>query len=334
MTPRELSGVSADQFHAEIVSAGQPVVLRGLVADWPAVQAARQSDEAVLAHLARFERGAELTTLIGEPEHKGRFFYDADLGGFNFQSLPAKLTRSFDFLLAQRYEPAPITLAVQSIGTHEHLPGFGEANPNPLLELSVEGRLWIGNRAIVAAHQDPYENLACVVAGQRRFTLFPPSSVGDLYVGPFERTPGGPPISLVSFDDPDLARHPRFAEAMEAAVVADLEPGDAIYIPYLWWHHVRSLAPLNILANYWWTQPDGGRGQPYDAFLHAVLALRALPQGQRAAWKATFDHYVFGEGAAATDHLPVERRGMLGELSEDEAAGLRKRLGEKLLKSR
>ena len=38
-------------------------------------------------------------------------------------------------------------------------------------------------------------------------------------------------------------------------MVADLQPGDALYIPSLWWHHVESIGVLNTMVNYWWTAP-------------------------------------------------------------------------------
>jgi hypothetical protein len=331
MTLREMGAISAEAFHETIVPAAQPVIFRGLVADWPVVKSAALGDEALLDHLSRFDRQDIITTLVAPPEAKGRFFYNDDLSGFNFSSGGARLRKSFDFLLEQRSAPSPAALAVQSIPAHAHLPGFAAENQVSLLDPSIEPRLWIGNRVIIAAHQDPYDNLACVVAGRRRFTLFPPASVGDLHIGPFERTPGGPPISMVSFDDPDPALHPRFAQAMQAALVAELGPGDALYIPYLWWHHVRSLEPINVLTNYWWSPPAQGRGQPYDAFLHAVLAVRALPASQRAAWKTLFDHYVFGDPEADVAHLPAEARGMLGDLTEEAAQALRVALGRKLL---
>lgn len=330
MTVVERVGVDADRFHGEIVPAGQPVVFRGLVASWPAVEAARQGDEALFAYLARFDLQEPVGTLIAPPEAGGRFFYGDDLSSFNFQGGRARLSKSFDFLLANREAERPATLAAQAIPADKQLPGFSAENVSPLLGPEVEPLLWLGNQVIVAAHQDPYENLACVVAGRRRFTLFPPEAVADLYIGPFEKTPGGPPISLVSFDDPDLEKHPRFAKALEVAQVVELEPGDALYIPYLWWHHVRSLAPVNLLTNYWWSSESAGRGQAMDAFLHAVLALRPLPAHQRAAWKTAFDHYVFGDPEAATAHLPDSVRGMLGELSEEDARRIRKVLGQKL----
>lgn len=326
----ETNAVDADHFHSVIVPAAKPVVFRGLVSHWPAVQAARQGDEALFAYLSRFDRQEPVGTLIAPPEAGGRFFYDDALTGFNFQGGRARLSKSFDFLLANREAERPASLAAQSIPANSHLPGFSAENASPLLDPGVEPLLWLGNRVIVAAHQDPYENLACVVAGRRRFTLFPPEAAADLYIGPFEKTPGGPPISLVSFDDPDLEKHPRFARALEVAEVVELAPGDALFIPYLWWHHVRSLAPVNLLTNYWWTSEPAGRGQAMDAFLHAVLALRALPAHQRAAWKSIFDHYVFGDPETATAHLPEQVRGMLGALSEEDARRIRQVLGRKL----
>ena len=35
------------------------------------------------------------------------------------------------------------------------------------------------------------------------------------------------------------------ASETASAQTAELEPGDAIYIPYFWWHHVRSLTGFN-----------------------------------------------------------------------------------------
>ena len=65
----------------------------------------------------------------------------------------------------------------------------------------------------------------------RRFTLFAPELVDRLYIGPLDLTPAGQPISLVDLAAPDLARFPRFAEALPQAQVVTLEPGDALFIP-------------------------------------------------------------------------------------------------------
>ena len=156
----------------------------------------------------------------------------------------------------------------------------------------------------------------------RRFTLFPPEQVANLYVGPIEFNISGPPISMVSLRNPDLARFPRFAEALAASQSAELAPGDAIYIPYGWWHHVEALEPFNVLVNYWWNEARQV-GSPFDSMLHAILTLRDLPPEQRAVWRTLFEHYVFTSGDESMSHLPREQRGMLGPPSPERAQAIR-----------
>jgi hypothetical protein len=182
-----------------------------------------------------------------------------------------------------------------------------------LLGSSVAPRAWIGNRIQVAPHYDLYENIGVVVAGRRRFLLFPPEQLPNLYGGPFELTPAGTPVSMVNPQNPDLEKYPRFAEAMKTAQSAELKPGDAIYIPYHWWHGVDSLEPVNLFINYWWNDaPDGG-GRPYDALMHAFYAFKTLPPDQRAVWRHIFDHYVFEANGDPGEHLPPHARGVMGE---------------------
>ncbi len=65
--------------------------------------------------------------------------------------------------------------------------------------------------------------------------LFPPEQAANLYVGPLDMTMAGQPTSMVDLEQPDLARFPRFASAQASAQMVLLEPGDAIYIPAMWW---------------------------------------------------------------------------------------------------
>ena len=176
-------------------------------------------------------------------------------------------------------------------------------------------RIWIGNRSEVSAHFDLSDNIACVVAGRRRFTLFPPDQVANLYVGPLDHTMAGQPASMVPLKAPDLERFPRFREALAAARTAELEPGDAIYIPTLWWHHVEALSAFNVLVNYWWEDPSRFAGGAFEAMVHGIMAVSYLPPERRRAWRAMFDHYVLrprrradGASAAASIAASSPRR--------------------------
>lgn len=319
----EMSSVSKEAFHADIVPASEPVVFRGIVTEWPVVRAARTSSAALAAYLGAFDRGKQLGAMLGPPRINGRFSYNDDLSGFNFKRQKVKLRGALDFLLDAEKESEPPSFAIQSAQVWDNLTGFETENALALLDASVEPRVWIGNKVTVAAHHDPSENIACVVAGRRRFTLLPPDQIGNLYMGPFERTPAGTTISLVDFDAPDLDRYPGFAEAQAAALVVELAPGDALYIPYMWWHHVQSLDRFNMLVNYWWRPPAESKSHPMDAMMHAMMTIKDLPEAHRRAWRAHFDHYVFGANGAPGAHLPEDQRGVLGEMNADRTRDLR-----------
>jgi hypothetical protein len=308
---REVEGVDFARFHEEIRPAGQPVVMRGLVADWPAVAAARLSDDTIVEYLR--ERGGDqlVTAIAADPREEGRFFYNPQLTGFNFAKAQGSLGDFLADLLQAKERPRPPALAVQSEVISEVMPAFGEANRLALLP-EVQPRIWIGNRIRVAPHYDLKENVACNVAGRRRFTLFPPSQLANMYPGPFEHTPAGTPVSMVDPAKPDLKRYPRFAEAWNEASQATLEPGDALYIPYMWWHGVESLEPVSILVNYWWNETAEGMGGPYDALLHAILSFRHLPAEQREVWRRMVDHYVFDVHGDPAAHLPAHAKGIMG----------------------
>lgn len=322
MTPiREYGAVDRAQFDAEIRAAGQPAILRGLGAAWPAVQAAKQSDAAAAQYLLSFGPRHPVPVILGAPEIGGRFFYSADMQGMNFTEGQVTLAAFLDRVLQEDASEHPFAIAVQSQILPQLLPGFAEANRIDLIDAPVSPRIWMGNRIQVAPHYDLSENVGVVMAGRRRFTLFPPDQLPNLYPGPLEFTPAGTPVSMVDPHNPDLERYPLFAEAAKHAQSAVLEPGDAIYIPFHWWHGVDSLDAVNIFINYWWSPAPAGLGKPYDALMHALFAFRGLPDDQRAAWRMVFDNYVFGGDPVA--HLPEHAKGVLGPVTPEKLARMR-----------
>ncbi|HZC38793.1 MAG TPA: cupin-like domain-containing protein, partial [Sphingomicrobium sp.] len=207
------------------------------------------------------------------------------------------------------------------------MPGFVRDNPMPLVPAGARPKLWLGGPVKTQIHNDRDHNLACVIAGHRRFVLFPPEQVANLYVGPLDNPP---PLSFIDPEAPDFEGFPRFRDALAMAQVAHLGPGDALLMPRYWWHHVTSRDPYNAMVNYWWGDAGAGLGNPHDAFLTALLALKTLPERDRAYWRAMYDLHVFGDEGAA--HIPPEARGMLETMTPAERAALKRRLRAAALK--
>ena len=327
---REWTDVSREKFRAEILPLQQPAVLRGLVGDWPLVERGRQSPNSFVDYLTGFWSGELVRTVIGAPEIGGRLFYTDDMSALNFQTSQEKMPNVLRGLIKQIGSEAPPAIALQAIAAPDQLPGVEAENPMPLLDEDVAPKFWIGNRVTVAPHFDMFENIACVAAGRRRFTLFPPEQLPNLYIGPIDFTPAGAPISMVAVDDPDFDRFPRFREALEAAQSAELEPGDAIFIPYMWWHGVQSLTDFNVLVNYWWSeQPPAVH--PYGPLLHASLVYRDMPQHQKMIWRSMFDLYVFNVTGEPMSHLDPRHRATFGKLDEARIRKIKAGLAKELL---
>jgi hypothetical protein len=327
----EYHDVDRARFEAEIVPAGRPAVLRGLVADWPIVRAADQSEEDLAAYLGGFDTGKPVRTFVGATVMGGRFGYTPDLKGFNHEQTAMPLAALLERLLAGRGDARTPHMYAGGVPAPDVLPGMAEANPMPLLDPGVERltSLWIGNRSRTAAHWDLPQNLACVVRGKRRFTLFPPEQIANLYVGPLDFTLAGQPISLVDIVDPDFDAHPKYREAQAAAETADLEPGDALYLPSLWWHHVETPGDFGAMVNLWWRDGPEYMATPLLTMFHALLTIRDLPADERMRWRAFFDHYIFQTGEDPVAHIPIEARGVLGPMT----GGLQQRLKALLTRS-
>lgn len=305
---------------AQLRTATGPFVVRGLVGDWPLVEAGRKSAREARDYIVRRRRDRPFTVSVGEPDSGGRMFYDAAMR-MNFRTMRAKLPEIFAKIDELGEADLPIYLA--SIDLHEFFDGLHEANHVDLGDRVRLDSIWMGTRTRIAAHNDIPDNLACVAVGRRRFTLFPHEQFRNLYLGPIDNTPAGRAVSMVDFHNPDFAAHPRFADALAHAQVAELEAGDALYIPAMWWHHVEGLDPFNVLVNYWWRETPRWLGQPQDALNHAILALRDLPDDQKARWRDLFDYYVFGNTDQVTAHIPEEGRSVLDPLTPESAGRLR-----------
>jgi Cupin-like domain len=327
---RTVEGARADALPEAVLASSEPLLLRGLVADWPLVGAARQSAEAADRYLRAFYRDATVGAFFGPPEIEGRIFYNDDMSGFNYQAAKVKLDVVLDGIQRHLSDPRPPAFYVGSTTVDTCLPGFRDENDIDLGELRPLASIWLGNQTRVAAHYDVPDNIACCAAGHRRFILFPPSELENLYVGPLDFTPAGQPISLVDFRRPDFERFPRFRQALANARLAELEPGDALFIPSMWWHYAEALDGFNVLVNYWWRRTPEFMGQPVNVLNHALLSLRDLPAAQRKAWQDIFRFYVFEFDERSVAHIPEARRGILSSLDDTTSRKIRAQLLSKL----
>ena len=305
----------ADTFRREIALPCRPAALRGAVRDWPMVRAAADSAAALADYLCHFATTVPATAFVGDPAIAGRYFYSDDLNGFNFERQEMELPAAIARILESAAAPGSRSVYVGSLPAETYLPGLADNNPAPMLPPNVQPRVWLGNASHVSCHFDTYDNLACVVAGRRRFTLYPPEAIAQLYVGPIDHTMAGQPVGLADGSEPGDPRYPLFEALRDHAISVELDPGDALYLPKLWWHRIEATAPFNMLVNYWWDGFSAGPDAPYTSMLLAMIAIAGRPARERAAWSSFFDHYVFRANGHPLAHLPKSRHGILGPLS-------------------
>ena len=326
---RVIENCQSNHLLEEILLSNEPLLLKNFVHDWPLVKEAKKSDSAVISYLRNFDAKKPLTAMTGDPSIKGRIFYNEDLSGFNFDYRRVSLEEIFQKLTECSKLEEPPMIYVGSTNIDNWLPGFREENDITLGKHQPIASLWIGNRSRVAPHYDFPTNIACSVAGKRRFTFFSPEHLDNLYVGPIDFSPAGQPISLVDLLDPDYEKFPKYRNAESDAIVADLDVGDAVLIPSMWWHHVEARNDLNVLVNYWWRTTPNFMGSPLNVLQHAIMGLRDLPDEQRGIWKSLFDYYVFNQKEENISHIPENARGALNPMDENIADKIKNVLSDK-----
>jgi hypothetical protein len=316
---RVLEGCRPENLPLEdLLNAAEPVVLKGLVGDWALVRAGLGSDQEAMSYLRSFYNGKTVGAAVGDAQIGGRLFYNDDFTALNTSSRRMRLDEVLDTINEYLHDARPPTYYIASTPIDACLPGFRAENDVPFAAYGFEPlkSIWIGNRTIASCHYDAPNNLACCAVGNRRFTLFPPEQIFNLYPGPLEPTPGGQAVSVVDFANPDFHRYPRFREALAAGQEAEVGPGDAVFIPSMWWHHVEGVSSFNVLVNYWWGTAARFIPTPMHALYHALWAIRDRPEHEKRAWKNVFEYYVFGPSEQAAAHLPQRAQGVLAPLDE------------------
>jgi len=316
----------------ELLASGRPAVLRGVASNWGLVRAGLESGEEARRYLTSFYNGKPVDFNFGEPHIAGRPFYTEDFAQLNFKVRRERLDTILAEIESHLQDERPPTYYIASLLVESCMPGFRKDNDLQLAAVGIDPppSIWIGNRTIASCHYDAPNNIACCAVGRRRFTLFPPEQIFNLYPGPLEPTPGGQAVSVVDFANPDFGKHPRFRDALAAGQSAELEPGDAVFVPSMWWHYVEGLSPFNTLVNYWWSSMPEFVPTPMNALFHAMWTMRDRPEHEKQAWKNVLEYYVFGPSERAGAHLPERSRGLLGPIDDTKARHIRAMLINKL----
>lgn len=106
---------------------------------------------------------------------------------------------------------------------------------------------WFGPEGTVSPlHFDPKDNLLAQVYGTKQILLFSPNDSECLY--PHEDKLLFNTAQVDPYK-PDLERFPKFSSATVYKCL--LEPGEMLFMPLKWWHHVTAL-DKSFSVSFWW----------------------------------------------------------------------------------
>ena len=227
---RELTGVDPRALPDDVLLSTEPLVLRGWsrIGRWCGRAGIGAGGVGLHAQVRSRCHGGRAARPAG---YRRPLFLQRRSERLQFPRGEVKLDVMLDEVARHKDAAKPPAIYVGSTTIDTCLPGFRAENDFGFGDRQPLASIWIGNRTRIAAHQDVPDNMACVVGGHRRLTLFPPEQLANLYIGPLDFTPAGQAISLVDFAQPDFATLSEFAEALRHAQVAELGPGDACSFP-------------------------------------------------------------------------------------------------------
>jgi ribosomal protein L16 Arg81 hydroxylase len=236
----ESEALPAADFRRRWFDTRTPVVLRGLVGAWPAC---RTWSPASLAQ--RFAAQPVEVMRVANEELCGASPY-RERCTMPFAEMVARLTEPSGrdlYLVAQnRLLADPAFDALWS--DMDLAPEWFDASAR-----STHVSLWMSPPgAVTPLHYDLVDTLLAQVHGTKRVIVASPADTPHLYKGPVG-------YSLADPEPPSSAAFPLLAQA--TLYKTEIAPGDALFLPGEWWHHVRSLTPSISLSlrNFAWSSP-------------------------------------------------------------------------------
>lgn len=140
---------------------------------------------------------------------------------------------------------------------------WGQLTSNLLL-IGMEGN-------VTPAHYDEQQNFFAQIKGHKRCILFPPDQFECLYPYPVHHPCDRQ--SQVDFENPDFERFPNFKNVVGYEAVVG--PGDVLYIPMYWWHHIESLlnGGVTFTVNFWYKGAPTPKRIEYPLKAHQKVAI-------------------------------------------------------------
>ena len=231
---------SAEEFDHRYVKPGKPVIITGSVEKWPACK--KWSLQYFREHFSEREIPIlPLTQGYTRPNVQDRVEYDehVTVGQFLDQIEAAAAAQQ----VVGGYMMGRVRDFLPEIQADLPVPSFAPAAPWWFQ------KWWLSGPGTVSVlHTDLPDNLFAQFVGKKRVMLFPPRDEFRLYREPLWSTV--PMCSRVDPEVPDYKRFPRLRRAHPRCLL--LGPGEILYIPRRWWHHVRTLE-TSISASYWWS---------------------------------------------------------------------------------
>jgi hypothetical protein len=228
-----------DRYYANNV----PVVLTGLVSSWPA--SARWTPAYLKDRFGHVE--VQMTTgREGDPDYdinRARHFAPTTLGAFVDRVLAAGESNDF-YLIARNH----------NLAREELQPLFDDVDFAhgyfDRARVRTGSALWFGPAGTVTPlHHDTSNILFAQVYGRKKLCLVAPNETA-LWRGARAMYADWDP----ECPEAEFARRPELRDVLLREVA--LEPGEALFIPAGWWHHVRALTVSISLAVNAFAQPN------------------------------------------------------------------------------
>ena len=232
LTIERIPALPLAEFEQRYVRTSTPVILTGMMADWPARRLWSFDYFADKFGSCRVTAGKTRGGVVEMSDADGIPQVEIEFGQY------VQMVREGR---ANCYVLSPVS---------EEIPALLDDVVPPSAYVNARfhaTRLWVSaDQTCSPLHRDWPENLYGQVFGRKRFLLVPRDQTARVYSRPFYS--GVPNFSRLDAEQPDYERFPKFRDVPRAVI--EVNAGEFLYIPRMWWHQVRSLE-ASASINFW-----------------------------------------------------------------------------------